>query len=72
MIFLLPRDHQILKAMADNKTLKGPADSSRINISEDYEVAYWTDALAVSKEKLAEAVKAVGTSAKDVREHLGK
>lgn len=58
--------------MADDKTKKGPADSSRINVNEDYEVDYWTQALGVSKQKLKEAVDAVGTSAKAVREHLAK
>ena len=58
--------------MADDKTKQGPADSSRININEDYEVTYWTEALGVSKEKLEDAVKAVGPSASAVREHLGK
>lgn len=58
--------------MADDKTKKGPADSSRINVHEDYEVDYWTQALGISEEKLKEAVDAVGTSAKAVREHLGK
>ena len=58
--------------MADDKTKKGPADSSRINVNEDYEVDYWTQALGISEEKLKEAVDAVGTSAKAVREHLGK
>jgi hypothetical protein len=58
--------------MADDKTKKGPADSSRINLNEDYEVAYWTEALGVSEEKLQEAVKEAGTSANAVREHLAK
>ncbi|MCF0063193.1 DUF3606 domain-containing protein [Dyadobacter chenwenxiniae] len=46
--------------MADDKTKQGPADSSRINLSENYEVAYWTKDLGVSKEKLSEAVKEAG------------
>jgi hypothetical protein len=58
--------------MADDKTKQGPADSSRINLSEDYEVAYWTKTLGVSKEKLSEVVKEAGTSAKAVREYLAK
>ena len=58
--------------MADDKTKIGPADSSRINTSESYEVAYWTEALGVSKGRLIEAVEAVGTSAKAVREYLEK
>lgn len=56
--------------MADDKTKQGPADSSRINLSEDYEVAYWTEALGVSKEKLQQAVKQAGASAKAVRDYL--
>jgi hypothetical protein len=58
--------------MADDKTKKGPADSSRINMNEDYEVAYWTDTLKCSREQLAEAVKEAGTSVKAVREYLKK
>ncbi|MBE9462661.1 DUF3606 domain-containing protein [Dyadobacter subterraneus] len=58
--------------MADDKTKIGPADSSRININENYEVAYWTEALGISKGKLNEAVEAVGTSAQAVREYLEK
>lgn len=58
--------------MADDKTKKGPADSSRVNISEDYEVSYWTDTLGCTKEELAEAVKKAGTSVKAVREYLSR
>lgn len=58
--------------MADDKTKQGPADSSRINLSEDYEVTYWTQALGITKEKLTEAVKEVGSSAKAVRDYLVK
>lgn len=58
--------------MADDRTKIGPADSSRINVNEDYEVAYWTEALGVTKGKLNEAVEAVGTSASAVRKYLGK
>jgi len=58
--------------MADDKTKQGPADSSRINLNEDYEVTYWTEALGITKEKLSEAVKEAGSSAKAVREYLGK
>lgn len=58
--------------MADDKSKQGPADSSRINLSEGYEVAYWTQALGVTKEKLTEAVKKAGSSAKAVRDYLGK
>lgn len=58
--------------MSDDKTNRGPADRSRISMSEAYEVAYWTKELGVSKEKLHEAVDKVGNSAAKVREYLGK
>jgi hypothetical protein len=58
--------------MADDKTKVGPADSSRINLNEEYEARYWTEALGVSKGKLNEAVEAVGTSVTAVKKYLGK
>jgi hypothetical protein len=58
--------------MADDKSKQGPADSSRINLSEDYELAYWTKTLGISKEKLSEAVQQAGSSAKSVREYLDR
>jgi hypothetical protein len=59
-------------AMADDLSKKGPQDSSRINLSERWEVDYWTRTLGVSKEELEKAVRAVGSSAAAVRRHLGK
>ena len=38
--------------MADDKTNRGPQDRSRINMHEDYEVRYWTEALGVSPPRL--------------------
>ncbi|MFL1463500.1 DUF3606 domain-containing protein [Roseococcus sp. DSY-14] len=56
--------------MADDPTKRSPQDAQRISLSEAHEVAYWTKALGVTKEQLAEAVKAVGPMAKDVRAKL--
>lgn len=56
--------------MADNKALRAPQDSSRIAMGEDYEVNYWTNKFGVSREKLQEAVNAVGSSASAVERHL--
>jgi hypothetical protein len=58
--------------MADDKTNRGPQDRSRISLSEDYEVQYWTDKLGVSKAQLEEVVKEVGVSATAVEEALRK
>lgn len=58
--------------MADDKSKRGAADRTRINVHEDYELQYWTKELGVSEEKLKEAIKKVGVMADDVRKHLGK
>lgn len=58
--------------MSDDMKNRGAQDRARINLSEDHEVRYWTQALGVSKEQLAAAVHAVGASADKVRAHLGK
>jgi hypothetical protein len=58
--------------MSDDTRNRGEPDRSRINLSEDYEVRYWTEKLGVSREQLAVAVKQVGNSADAVRQALGK
>lgn len=58
--------------MSDNLANRGPQDRSRISLNEEHEVRYWTQALGVTKEQLAAAVQAVGSSADRVRAHLGK
>lgn len=52
--------------MIDDPKKKGPADSSRISLSEDHEVRYWTEKFGVSKETLQAAVHEVGNSAEKV------
>jgi hypothetical protein len=56
----------------DDKKKTGSPDSKFINVNEDYEVAYWTKELGISKEKLEVAVKAAGTSVSAVKEYLNK
>ena len=58
--------------MSDDMKNRGPQDRARISLSEEHEVRYWTQALGVSREQLAAAVQAVGSSAERVRAHLGK
>jgi hypothetical protein len=57
--------------MADDLTKKGPQDRARVNVSEEWEVKYWTKELGITPEKLKEAVKAVGPNAQAIRKHLG-
>jgi hypothetical protein len=56
--------------MSDDKTKRGAQDRSRISLSEDYEVRYWTEALGVSKERLEELVRKHGNSAEKIRKAL--
>lgn len=56
--------------MADDKYMRGPRDSSRVAMGEDYEVDYWTSKFGVSREALQRAVDAVGNSADAVERHL--
>lgn len=58
--------------MSDDKSIRGPQDASRINLSEDYEVRYWTKELDVTEERLRQLVKDHGVSVEAVRSALGK
>ena len=41
-------------------------------MQEDYEVRYWTEKWSVTREQLAEAVRAVGVMVKNVAAKLGQ
>jgi len=56
--------------MADDRSNKGPQDRFRINLSEDYEVRYWSQKFGVSADRLKAAVKKVGNSAKAVEQEV--
>ena len=56
--------------MADDRNERGPQDSSRVAMGEDYEVRYWTKKFGVSREELQKAVDAVGNSSSAVERHL--
>jgi len=56
--------------MTDNTKLSGEPDRSLINMSESYEVDYWTKRLGCTKQRLQQAVNAVGNSAAKVEAWL--
>ena len=58
--------------MADNKKVIWKPGKDRINLSEDYEVQYWSAKFNTTKEKLKKAVKEAGDNAKDVEQLLKK
>ena len=58
--------------MADNLKDRGPADRSRINVNEEWELEYWSKELGVTPERLKGLVREHGVSAANVRSALGK
>ena len=58
--------------MANDKTNRGQPDRSKINMSEDDEVKYWTRHLGTTREELQKVVDRVGNSAKAVAKEFGK
>jgi hypothetical protein len=58
--------------MADDRSIRGAADRTRINMHEDYEVRYWTHKWNVSRDQLAAAVCELGVMAAEVAKKLGK
>jgi hypothetical protein len=52
--------------MADDKSKSGPADRTRINVNEDYELRYWTAKFGCTTTELKAAVAAVGVMADKV------
>jgi hypothetical protein len=59
-------------AMSDDKNKRGPADRARINITESYEVQYWSEKFGISPETLRNAVNKVGVMSADVEAYLKK
>jgi len=58
--------------VSDDKTKRRPQDSSRVSLTEPYEVEYWTKKFNVSKEKLGLLVMKHGNSVKKIEEALKK
>lgn len=56
--------------MSDDKSNRGPQDASRVALGEEYEVRYWTERFGVSRERLEQAVAAVGNGADRIEAHL--
>jgi len=59
--------------MADDKSKQGPQDRSKVNLSERYEVEYWTKKWGITEDRLKAAVKKAGSSGVEaVAKALGK
>lgn len=58
--------------MADDLNKTGTGDRSRVNVEQEHELRYWTQAWGVSPERLREAVMKAGPMVTDVARELGK
>ncbi len=56
--------------MPDDLTRRAPEDRTKININQDWEVAWWCKELGVTEDRLRAAVAAVGPSVAKVSEYL--
>ena len=57
--------------MADDLKDRGPADRSRVNVNEEWELRYWTDRFGVSEARLRAAVERVDVSVEALERELG-
>jgi hypothetical protein len=58
--------------MSDDLKERAPQDASRISLSEEWEVRYWTKSLGVGREELERLVRQHGNSADAVKKALHK
>lgn len=58
--------------MADDMRNRGEPDRSRISLSQEYEICYWTEELGVSEAELRQAIGAAGNMPGAVRRFLGR
>jgi hypothetical protein len=56
--------------MPDDLTQRGGRDRQRIDIDQEHELRSWSEKFGVTKERLKEAVQAVGDRAEKVQEYL--
>jgi hypothetical protein len=56
--------------MGDDFSKKGPPDSARVSLSEDWERRYWARKFGVTEEELRAAVAAVGSQPEELRKHF--
>ena len=54
----------------DDKNIRGPKDSTKISMDEQWEIDYWCEKFGVTEEELAEAVDEVGDLVSDVEDYL--
>ncbi len=58
--------------MADDRSDRGARDRQRTNLSENYEVAYWSMKWGATREQLGQADRELGSMSSAVAKRLGK
>lgn len=56
--------------MADDKTIRGAQDRTRVAMGQEHEVRYWTERFGVSQDELQKAVDTVGHSVEAIERFL--
>ena len=56
--------------MSDDLRKRGPADRSRVNVNDPWEVKYWRKEFGCTEQQLRQAISAVGDSAAKVSQYL--
>lgn len=56
--------------MADDLKQRGGHDRTRVDVGQEHGLRHWSEKFGVSKERLKEAVQAVGTQVEKVQGHL--
>jgi hypothetical protein len=57
--------------MADDPSIRGTQDRTRVNMEQDHEARYWSQKWGVSQDELRSAVKQVGPMVSDLERHFG-
>ncbi len=56
--------------MSDDLNITRPADATKINLNQSWEVEYWCKKFNVTENRLRSAVQAVGTSVSAVEKYF--
>ncbi len=56
--------------MMNSRFQPGPVDPSRVDLTEEHEISYWTEAFNCSAVRLIDALKAVGVDATAVARYI--
>jgi len=56
--------------MADDTSVRGGQDRTRVNVNQEHELRYWSQKWGVSQDELRAAVGRVGPMVADLERHL--